>query len=290
MSDKKKIYIVGFSLVAVIAGGLCFNFKEKWASYGHKTKASTDDALLALIKHDMHGFQKYVTSGGDVHARLPEIDGKVYTVAQGMAYFERTDFAEYLQTMKVTFVEQKTAAEFDILTLAVNKNNGDFFKVIAKEGPNLAAAYGNKNWTLLHIASAVCAHKVVPVLHQQGQLNWNLRAKDGSTPLTIAAENDCLPVLSYWKEHGADFKAKDGRGITALSILSKKKDAALMAFAQSFIERRPASITIIAPKEPNFYNKRVIPKEKKIDHSALIEPEDRPLEATETAENSEFAD
>jgi exoribonuclease R len=291
VSEKKKVYIVGFGIVGLLAGALGYKLKDNLSqNHSSRNKSSTDEALLALIKHDMPGFQKFITDGGNVHANLPEIDGHTFTVSEGMAYFDRADFAKYLQDLKITFVDQKPKAEFDIFTVTVDKNNLDLLTVIAKEKAKLSQTYGDKNWTLLHMASAACAHKVVPLLHLEGQLKWSDRAKDGATPLTIAAENDCLPVLSYWKDHGADFKAKDGRGMTALSILSKKKDAALVAFAESFIQRRPASVTIVAPKEVSFYRKRVIPKEKQIDHSALIEPEDRPLETTETAENSEFAD
>jgi hypothetical protein len=66
----------------------------------------------------------------------------------------------------------------------------------------------------------------------------------------------------------------------------------MVAFAMSFEPRTgstggrgPASVP-----ELNFYKKRVVPADQKIDYSALIEPEDRPLDATETAEHSEFAD
>lgn len=288
MSDKKKIYIVSFGLVGVIAGGMGYSFKDQWAK--SKIPMNTDDALLALIKNDMKGFQKYVVSGGKIHDYLPEIDGQKYTVAQGLAYFDRTDFATYLHDSSVAYVEQKKGEEFDILSLAIPRNNPEFFAAIVKENPKYDHVYGDKKWSLLHLASASCAHKIVPLLHSEGKLSWNLKAKDGSTPLTVAAENDCLPVLSYWKDHGADFKAKDGRGKSALSILGTKKDAALMAFAESFVVRRPASIAAVAPKEVSFYRKRVIPKDQKVDQTTLIEPEDRPLEATETAEYSEFAD
>lgn len=290
MTDKKKLYVC-MGIVGFMACGLGFQFRNyNWV--GQKKTMTTDDALLALIKHDMKAFQHYVSSGGNVHDFLPEIDGRKYTVAEGVAYFDRADFAAFLQEYKVKFVEQKKGAEYDILSLAIPRNNPEFFKVVVKEKPSFDHTYGEKNWSLLHMASAACAAKVVPYLHQDGKLSWNTKAKDGSTPLTLAAEHDCLPVLSYWKDHGADFKAKDGRGMSALSILGKKTDAALAAFADSFVTRKPASVVkvIVAPSQPNFYRKRVIPKEQKVDQSTLIEPEDRPLEATETAEYSEFAD
>src|SRR5690606_5930880 len=128
---------------------------------------------------------------------------------------------------------------------------------------------GKNGWTLLHLASAACSHKLTPFLHEKGKLNWDLKSKEGSTPLTLAAENDCLPMLSYWKEKGADFKLKDGRGLSALSILKKKKDAALVAFTESFMVRKPSNV---AKAEPNFYKKRKIPKDQRIDYSMMIEP------------------
>lgn len=251
----------------------------------------TDDALLALIKNDLKGFQAFIKAGGNVHDTLPEIDGRKYTVAEGVAYFERTEFAQKLHENKISYVSQSDKNEFDILILTVKKNNPELLKAIALENPKFEMAYGKKGWTPLHMASAWCSHKLTSQLNGKSGITWNSKAKDGSTPLTLAAENDCLPMLSYWKELGADFKAKDGRGKTALAILRTKKDAALAAFAQSFDERKIATITVEkAAPVPDFYKKRKIPKDQLVDHAAMLEPEDRPLEATETAEFSEFAD
>jgi hypothetical protein len=248
-----------------------------------------DDALLALIKNDQKAFEKFIASGGQVQDKLPAIDGEKYTVAQGIAYFERAQFGEFLHKSNIKYVEQDAKAPFDIMTIAVKKNNPELLQELAKANPDFPMAYGKKGWNLLHMASAWCSHKLTGILHEKGKLNWNDKAKDGSTALPLAAENDCLPMLSYWKEKGADFRAKDGRGLTALSILNKKKDAALVAFAESFLERTVATVTKPAPV-PDFYKKRNIPKAQIVDHAAMLEPEDRPLEATETAEFSEFAD
>jgi hypothetical protein len=97
-------------------------------------------------------------------------------------------------------------------------------------------------------------------------------------------------MLSYWKENDADFKKKDGRGMNAMSILRTKKDSAMLAFLSSFEIARNARTSASVEPEINFYKKRVVPKDQQVDYSALIEPEDRPLDATETAEQSEFAD
>lgn len=249
-----------------------------------------DSALLALIKNDQKSFESFIKSGGDLNANLPEIDGKTYTVSEGIAYFERSNFSKYLNQNKISFLVQKNAAAYDIMTISVSKNNSLLSEELAKENPNLEMGYGSKGWTLLHMASAACSYKIIEVISGP-KVGWNTKAKDGSTPLTLAAQNDCLPMLSYWKDHGANFRFKDGRGLSALGILQQKKDAALLAFANSFSSRKIASINgSEAAAEINFYNKRKIPKDQVVDHASMVEPSDRPLEATETSEMSEFAD
>lgn len=276
-------------LIIVAASGIFFLNKDQ----SHLTEVSTpsrnlaDEALLALIKNDQKAFEAFIQAGGKVHDSLPLIDGKIYTIAEGMAYFERPGFMKYVHSQKISYVKQSKDKDFDIMTITISKNNPDILNQLVLENPDFKFKYGKKEWSLLHLASAACAFKLTETLHRKGELNWDLKAKDGSTPLTLAAEHDCLPMLSYWKEQNADFRKKDGRGLTALNILKKKKDAALVAFAESFETRKVAS----EPKKiPDFYKKRKIPKDQIVDYSALIEPEDRPLEATETAEFSEFAD
>jgi len=285
---NKRAIVSAACLIGVVAVSSIWLFKNQKFASGRNL---TDEALLALIKNDQAAFESFIKSGGDLHDDLPKIDGETYTVAEGIAYFERTSFGAHLNANKISYVKQDENKLFDIMTLSISKNNPDLLKQLAMENPKFSMQYGKKGWTLLHLAAAKCAHKLTPILHENGKLNWDQKAKDGSTPITLAAENDCLPMLSYWKEMGADFKAKDGRGKTALNILRGKKDAALMAFAESFDPARTiASVTIVKPAEPDFYKKRKIPKDQIVDHAAMIEPEDRPLEATETAEMSEFAD
>lgn len=246
----------------------------------------SDEALLALIKNDQKAFEEVIKAGVNIHDLLPKIDGETYTIAEGMSHFERTEFMKHLHQNKVSFVKQG-GKKYDIMSLSIAKNNPELLNQLTLENPKYDLSYGDKGWSLLHMAAQMCSHKLTALLHEKGKLKWDQKAKDGSTPLTLAAQNDCLPMLSYWKEQKADFNQKDGRGLTAMSILKKKKDAALMAFVDSFESRKPASVK---PEEISFYRKRKIPKDQIVDHSALIEPEDRPLEATETAEFSEFAD
>lgn len=283
--DNKRALVSAACLLGVVAVSTVWLLSHPKNA---ENRNSTDDALLALIKNDQKAFEAFIEGGGKLHDNLPAIDGQVYTVAQGMSYFERTAFMKYLHNKKTAYVEQGSGKAFDILSLSIAKNNPELLSQMSLENPKYQLTYGAKGWTLLHMASAACAHKLTAQLHEKGQLRWDVKAKDGSTPLTIAAENDCLPMLSYWKEQKADFNKKDGRGLTAMSILKKKKDAALMAFVDSFdVNRKIASVK---PEEVNFYKKRVIPKDQIVDHSALIEPDERPMEATETAEYSEFAD
>ncbi len=277
-----------FGLILILAASIFWIFTQKKVA---RNISPTDEALLALIKNDLEAFKAYIQSGASVHDRLPLIDNKSYTVAQGVAYFERTSFASYLQESKIPFVKQDANASFDIMGLVVKNNLPELFAVVSLERPNFDLNYGPNGWTLLHMASAWCSHKIVTDLSAKGSISWETKAKDGSTPLTLAAENECLPVLSYFKARGADFRAKDGRGRSALAILHSKKDAALTAFAASFERRNAAMVKVVKEAAvPNFYKKRIIPKDQIVDHAAMLEPEDRPLEATETAENSEFAD
>lgn len=280
MKTQMVFLSVGVLAVVSVVGMKFFQHRE--------TRNLNDEALLALIKNDQKAFESFIQSGGDIHGKLPLIDGQTYTVAQGMAHFERANFVQYLQQTKKPFLKQDKSGELDIMSVAAKKNNPELFNNLLIEKPELGHAYGEKGWSLLHIASAACAHKLTPLLFEKGKLTWDQKAKDGSTPLTIAAENECLPMLSYWKEQKAKFNQKDGRGLSAMDILKKKKDPALTAFVNSFEPSGRAQASM--PSEITFYRKRVIPKHQMIDRSALVEPEDRPLDANETSELSEFSD
>lgn len=285
---NKKIVVSLSCFVFMLGAGYVWHYSNQTSHSGHQVSKAqlSDDALLALIKNDEAAFARFIAAGGDLQSQLPAIDGKVYTVAEGISYFERTAFIEYLQKNKISFLKQNPQG--DMLSLAVNKNNPELLNALLKENPDLGMVYGEKNQSLLHLASAGCSHKLADILGKTGKFSADSKQKDGATAVTLAANNDCLPMLSYFKEHNANFTQKDGRGESALSILKKNKDAAVSAFVASFetTARKPAS----APQEVNFYKKRKIPKDQLADHTSLVEPEIRPLDAVETAEHSEFAD
>ena len=284
MNTNQKRVLIGGSALA------CLALTSAIYMQNSGSRNLNDEALLSIIKNDQKAFENYIAAGGKLGTNL-EVEGGTYMVGELVVKYERLGFVKYAKEQNLEFdVDAKKA--FDVYSLSVSKNNPEILTLLTDKKPNLTAkTYGEKNWSLLHMASSECSHKVIPVLHKAG-MNWNIKAKDGSTALTVAAEAGCLQALSYWKEHGADFKAKDGRGMTALSILSKNKDAAMMAFAESFMPKRTIAsvVTVAAPAEPNFYKKRIIPKDQLANRADLIEPEDRPDDANETAEYSEFSD
>lgn len=286
MNKTKVIFSVGLLFAA--ASVWHFSSDNKVSSF---KGPSTDDALLALIKNDQSLFESYLQKGGSLHANLPALAGVTMSVGQGLAHFEAVSFIKSLQNKKISFVSQAPGEEFDIMSLSISKNNPELFELLMKESPNLSLSYGKHDYSLMHLASQSCSNKLLPYL-VKGKVSWNTKAKDGFTPLTLAAHNDCLGVLGYWKEMGANFNQADGRGKTAMQILRLKKDPSMLAFVKSFdISRKIASVApASAPAEISFYKKRKIPKDQMVDYSALVEPEERPLEANETAEYSEFSD
>ncbi len=257
----------------------------------------SEDALMALIKNDQKAFEKFLAAGGDIHSNLPVIEGMTFTVAEGMAVYERQSFMKLLSLRKIKYVTQAPGKDYDILSIATTKNNPALLNQLMEEKPTLDLTYGPDKWTLMHLASSSCAHKVTPILHEKG-LGWNTKDKNGTTPLTLAAQNDCLPVLGYWKEQRADFRSKDGNGRSALSILGGKKSAASKAFAQSLEPKSGVTAvgngTTVAQEDSgkerfNFYKIRKNPKDQVVDHNTEYEPGDRPFDV-DTSDLTEFQD
>lgn len=253
-------------------------------------RSLSDEALLSIIKNDQSGFEHFLSRGGKLGMNI-KVEGEHFMIGELIVKYNRLGFAKYAKDQKLQF-EIDIKKDFDIHSLSVEQNNPEMLGLLLgnQKFDKMVKAYGKKGRSLLHMASAHCSYKVVSILHKAG-MSWDHKDSIGVTPLTLAAEEGCLQALSYFKEQGADFKAKDGRGRSALSILQKHKDAALMAFAESFIDRRAtASVVVVKQEVPNFYKKRKIPKDSFADRAHLIEPEDRPDDANETSEYSEFSD
>lgn len=292
MYSRKK-QLVAYLSGAMSIGILVFIFSDLKNFINTKVKEAdkidlADSALLSLVKNDRASFIKFLQEGGNIHLKLPPIEGKTLTVAEGIAFFERTEFMEVLRERKISFINQDTKKDFDILTLSIKKNRPAILNELARNTINFNFRYGKKGHTVLHLASIWCSDKLAPILHKKGRLRWDTQAADGSTPLTLAAENECLPLLTYWKNQGADFGKQDGRGKSVHSILKRTTKLELMALTEETAPIRKVGNVIAAA--PNFYKKRKIPKIKLLDHSLVLEPEDRPLDSVETARFSEFAD
>lgn len=299
---KNKRIIVSASCLL-----LCLTAGYVWQKDGHERAAHvaahgshhlSDAALLSLVNNDQLAFENFITMGGDLHSTLPLVEGKTLTVAEGIAHFERVGFIKYLQSKKISFIKQNKNGENDIVALAVAKNNPELLKAIMEEKPDLTIKYGEKKQNLLHIASTGCSDKIAPMLHQTGKFHADDQRKDGATPLTIAAENKCVPMLTLWKDYKADFNKKDGRGKSPMAIIKKINDAEVADFMKALAtgsERKPASISPIAaaPKPEvrvQLFRKRKIPKDELADHTNMVDPEIRPLDAEETSDFSEFSD
>ena len=285
MKNKRIIFAIGGALLVALP----FYFYQK--NHLNTTQVPArylpDDALLAIIKSDIEGFNKFLNQGGSLHSSLPMIEDKVYSVIEGVVHFQRLTFIQELQKAKVPFLRQDLTKDHDLVSIAVEKNNPELLRLILREKPKLDRLYGRKGNGLLHLATQNCSTQIVELLHSNG-LNWTDKNNEGRSALTLAAEKECLPVLSYWKEKGADFKKQDNRGKTALSILKTKKDLQLLAFTETFFgERKVASVS---SPSINFYHKRKVPKDAVDKRRDLIEPAERPVDAYETAEHSEFAD
>lgn len=249
-----------------------------------------DRALLAIIRNDQAAFEKYINEGGQLGTKL-EAEGGIYNVGELVVKYERTGFVKFLKDKGLSF-NRDLMKDFDVQSIAVKKNNPEILSMLI-EGQDSSGfrTYGANDESLLHMAGADCSYKVIEVLNQAG-LKWDEKAKDGSTPLTAAADAGCLQALSYAKEQGVDFKKKDGRGKSALGILNTNNDAATVAFAESFSDRRNVAAVALNQSQaaPNFYKKRAAPKDIMARRGDLIEPEDRPEDANETAEFAEFSD
>lgn len=229
----------------------------------------SDKALLAIVKNDLHEFQNFLKWGGDIHQELPLINGKKYTVAEGIAHFERVAFLRMLREQNISYLKQDTNKTQDILTIAIEKNNPELLNEISLSRPRYDLTYGKEGWSILHMASSCCAHKLTAIIHEKSHLRWDEKSQDGKTPLSIAHDKDCLPMINYWKNQGAE----------VMSDSKKEKSKRVSSRTNEF-----------APTLPDFYKKRKIPKDQIVDHTAMLEPIDRPLEATETSKYSEFAD
>lgn len=266
----------------------------------------------AILKNDLVAFKAFIKAGGKpenlfkpqpsdagtvepVGVKAFKKDQIAWTIAEALVAYERVEFIEYLQQEKVPFVKQSNDGKADIVSMAVESNNPQVFQAILKEKPDLKKEYGEQKKNLLHIASSSCSMNVADILHNSGMYSAQDMQKDGSTPLTIAAASDCVPMITFWQGKNEDFSAKDGKGKSAIQILKENKSEVAAEIAKSIeastASRKPASVTVkLSPKVPDFYKLRKYPEDVLADPALLVDPEIRPLDSDSTAEYTEFAD
>jgi hypothetical protein len=258
----------------------------------HFSKNLTDQALLSIIKNDQHSFKSYLAKGGTLDSSL-NLEGQSYKIGELLVKYQRISLIKLVSEINLP-ISFGDSADSDMWTMAIPQNNPDLFQALMDTNPDYklnSKSYGKEGRNLLHLASVQCSHKLLGLLQASG-MNWNDKDKTGATALTLAARHDCLQALSFWKERSADFRAIDGRGESALSILRKKQDSALVAFADSFEEKTQTVVVAHSSpaKVPNFYKKRTNPRDRVVNRSHLLEPADRPDDANESSEYSEFSD
>jgi hypothetical protein len=255
-----------------------------------KKDAPSDLALLSIIKNDQNSFRQFILSGGSLDQSVL-IGKSAVTLGSLLVDYERVEFLKLLLNLKNK--ELIFLREDKIWTSAISKDNEDLLKTMLSLLPNQyikKKKIGQKKSSLMHLASVNCSHKILNILEQEG-FNWADEDASGASALTLAAEMNCLESLDYWKKNKANFSQHDRRGLSALEILKKKKNAALAAFASSLTAPTRIVAVVAKTERPHsFYKKRHFPKDQLTERTSFLGPEVRPLEANDTAEYSEFSD
>jgi hypothetical protein len=221
--------------------------------------------------------------------KYPKLVGSHLSLDQDSVVDTVTDIVDEAEAVSKVISTPKSEWSFAVMSEAMGSNNPEVLKAISAQDPGFKTKYGDSEWSLLHMASYQCSPKLVKALHVEGKLNWDLKAKDGTTPLTIAADVGCGPVLNYFKSLKANFSKNDGRGKSAISILKENENKELLSAFSSEVERRkPASVTQVA--EVSFYRKRNYPDAPTSTKRPIADPNLRPDEIPETADFTEFAD
>ncbi len=255
-----------------------------------KKETSSDLALLSIIKNDQNSFEKFILSGGSLNQTV-NIGKNTVTLGSLLVDYERVDFLKLLSSLKSE--EYIFLRDDKIWMSAVSKDNQDLLKIMLTLSPKQyikKKKFGPKNRSLLHLASLDCSHKILNLLEQEG-LNWSEQDNSGASALTMAAEMNCIESLNHWKLKKANFIQNDKRGLSALEILKKKKEAVFATFSNSLTP--PArNIAVLAKSERahSFYKKRHFPKDRLTERTSFLEPEVRPIDANDTADYSEFSD
>lgn len=330
MKSKKKVVIAGCAVALTLSTAIVITFtakekedkvaeisKEKSSkskSGKKKTTASAQEIRTvyeAIKDNNIAPFVSYLEEGGSLN-EVVEVDGKSMTLAQVVVHHERLEFVQ--KAASITF-DQTPNHNHEISQnpksfLSENKNGSSSPLVpllqvtaqFAKPGFKAKVLGLSKNdpdvmKTMKGAASEVLPEVVETCDQEQisflGDLGANPMAKNnaGKNALNSAGKSKCLKAISYWKkDQKIDFDQKNGEGISGFDVLAKFKDPELQSFTDKLQNETVREISSLKSKvkRVSFYKKRI--PSAIIDPEALVEPELRPDEATETAEFSEFSD
>ncbi|MFA5583341.1 MAG: hypothetical protein WDA09_03925 [Bacteriovoracaceae bacterium] len=278
----------------------------------------------AIKENKLEPFEAYIKQGGSLTAEV-DIEGKKVTLAQAIVEHERLEFIQKAVTLAPEVkshvythdskeiknangaLSQLSEVGGGIGTLSAAAANQlvPLIGAIAKSSkPNLKSEMLNLSKDNPEVLSGIetAASEVLPQAVETcdqdqirflGDLGANPMAKNqkGGNALGAAGKTKCFNAISYWKkEQNIDFDEKNEEGISGFDVLSRFKDPELQSFTDTLQEEGVREIASLKPKvkRVSFYRKRV--PSAIIDPEALVEPELRPDEATETAEFSEFSD
>lgn len=320
MKASKKIQIisgcvVALSIPAIIllnqgtsekTSGIAKTEKGKKPLATEGTTSPKVKVVFEAIKNNkVEVFEEYLSNGGKLDEVVYLENNQQVTVAEAIVQYERTDFIQKVvaHNKKVTKAEwQATVKEGNISQTSLGLLVGAVAKMgqpqvkkefldLVKEDAQVLAATKSVASEVLPEVVQTCDENEISFLGDLGAdpLQKNT---DGSSALVKASESKCFKAISYWKkDQNVDFDKKNEEGVTAFDVLAKFKDPELQSFTDTLQEDGVREIASLKAKPSNrvsFYKKRSAPSI--IDPEALVEPELRPDEATETAEFSEFSD
>lgn len=272
----------------------------------------------AIKENKIAPFIAYLEEGGDL-ATTVRVDGKEITLADAVVKHERLEFIhqaatvvprthQYHHDSKDIAINGKTAKLTEVAASVIAQSTNPLVPIIAsvskmakpsfkkdvinlsKGSPQILSAAEIAATEILPQAVETCDQDQIRFLGDLGA-NPMVINTDGKNALGAAGKTKCFKALSYWKkEQNIDFDKKNEEGISGFDVLSKFKDPELQSFTDQLQDQEVREIASLKPKAPrvSFYKKRVT--SGIIDPEALVEPELRPDEATETAEFSEFSD
>src|SRR5690554_306987 len=330
MKSKKKVAIAGCAVALTLSTAIVITFSGKETedkvaevhkdnsskSKTGKKKATASSQEIrtvyeAIKENKIAPYIYYHEEGGSLN-EVVEVDGRPMTLAEAVVHHERLEFIhkaasltldqashhnhEKSQDPKSLLSENKNDSPSPLVPLlqVMAQTAKPEFKAkvlgLSKNNPEVMETMKGAASEILPEIVETCDQDQISFL---GDLGANPMAKNntGKNALNAAGQSKCLKAISYWKkDQKIDFDKKNEEGISGFDVLAKFKDPELQSFTDKLQNDTVREISSLKPKAKrvSFYKKRV--PSAIIDPEALVEPELRPDEATETAEFSEFSD